>query len=310
MDNRLKYSRILKNVIGITVGAAIYGIAYSWFLIPFKIAPGGIAGLSQIAFHLLGYPAGMTMIVLNIPLFILGFALIGRKFTLNTLFGMLAGSIFTDLFAVHRLYNHGFLVDILNRYNAGKAAADWAMTDNVLLASIAGSILLGMGLGIIFRCRGSTGGTDIPVMILKKYLGKPITAGYLMMETGIIIIIGIVFRDPNLIIWGFFNLLIMSLVCDITAEGLPDTKAAFIISDAYEPIRRRIMDDMGRGVTILHGEGGYNLTPKKILYVAVSRQQISELRDIVREEDPRSFVILNDVHDVVGSGFRTRALDL
>ncbi len=310
MNVRQKYLRRLKNLSGITMGAAIYGIAYSWFLIPYKIAPGGVGGLAQIFFHLFGFPAGVTMIVLNIPLFIVAFALIGRKFGLNSLYGMLAGSFFVDLFSVKRIYTHGLFTAILERYNIGKMPADWAMTDNILLASIAGSILLGVGLGIIFRCRGSTGGTDIPVMLLKKYLGKPITAAYLMIETVIIVTIGVVFKDPNLIIWGFFNLLIASLVCDITAEGLPDTKAAFIISESHDPIRRRIIEDLGRGVTVLNGEGGFDLKPRKFLYVAVSRQQIAELRDIVRDEDPKAFVILNDVHDVVGSGFRTRALEL
>lgn len=306
----MKPLRATKNIIGITCGAVIYAVAYSWFLIPYKIAPGGVAGLSQIAFHIFGFPAGITMIVLNIPLFIIAFLLIGRKFGLNSLYGMFVGSALVDVFSVERIYRLGFFTKILERYNIGKPASDWAMTDNILLASIAGSILLGVGLGIIFKYRGSTGGTDIPVMLLKKYLGKPITAAYLMIETVIIVTIGIVFTDPNLIIWGFFNLLIASLVCDITAEGLPDTKAAFIISDNHDPIRKRIMEEMGRGVTLLDGEGGYELKPKKIVYTAITRQQISELRDIVREEDPRAFVILNDVHDVMGSGFRTRTLQI
>jgi len=310
MTHKMNLTRIVKNAAGMTVGAAIFGIAYAWFLIPYKIAPGGVGGISQIFYHLFNFPAGITMIVLNIPLFIFGISLIGRKFGLSSLYGMLAGSFFTDLFSVHRLYKHGFLVDILTRYNAGKSKAEWAMTDNVLLAAVAGSILIGIGLGIIFRFRGSTGGTDIPVMVFKKYFNLPITAGYLIIETGIIVTIGVVFRDPNLIIWGFFNLLISSTVCDIAAEGLPDVKAAMIVSKAEDRIRSRIIDELDRGVTILHGEGGYHLTPKRILYVAISRRQIAELRDIVREEDPKAFVILNDVHDVMGYGFRTRALQL
>ena len=310
MTHKMSLKRIMKNTAGITVGAMIYGIAYAWFLIPYKIAPGGIGGLSQIFYHMFGFPAGITMIVLNIPLFIVAMSLIGKKFGLNSLYGMLAGSFFTDLFSVQRLYKMGFLVDILNRYNAGKPKTEWAMTDNILLAAIAGSILIGIGLGIIFRFRGSTGGTDIPVMIMKKYFNLPITAGYLIAETGIIITIGVVFRDPNLIIWGFFNLLISSTVCDIAAEGLPDVKAALIVSEAHDAIRVRVMDELERGVTILNGAGGYHLSPKQILYVAISRRQISELRDIVKEEDPKAFVILNDVHDVMGYGFRTRALHL
>lgn len=306
----MKAPKIAKNILGITAGAAIYGIAYAWFLIPYKIAPGGVAGISQISFHMLGFPAGITMIVLNIPLFLLAAMTIGRKFTINSLYGMLAGSIFTDLFAVHRLYNYGFMKDILERYNSGKSFSEWAMTDNVLLAAIAGSILLGIGLGTIFRFRGSTGGTDIPVMIMKKYLNRPIAAGYLMIESGIIISVGIIFKDPNLIIWGFFTLLVFSLVCDLAAEGLPDTKAALIVSAFPERIRPRILKELGRGVTILNGESGMHGIPQQVLYVALSRRQIAELRDIIKEEDPRAFVILNDVHDVMGYGFKTRTLNL
>jgi uncharacterized membrane-anchored protein YitT (DUF2179 family) len=299
-----------KNFLGITAGAVIYAIAYAWFLIPYKIAPGGVAGLSQISFHFFGFPAGITMIILNIPLFALALLTIGRKFVLNSLFGMTAGSIFTDLLSVHRLYNYGFMREILERYNTGKPLPEWSMTDNILLAAIAGSILLGIGLGIIFRFRGSTGGTDIPVMVMKKYLNRPITAGYLVIESGIIISVGIVFKDPNLIIWGFFTLLVFSLVCDLAAEGLPDTKAALIVSAFPERIRPRILKELGRGVTILHGESGMHGVPQDVLYVALSRRQIAELRDIIKEEDPRAFVILNDVHDVMGYGFKSRTLNL
>lgn len=306
----MKASKLIKNFLGITAGAAVYGIAYAWFLIPYKIAPGGVAGISQISFHIFGFPAGITMIILNIPLFILAFMTIGRKFAINSLFGMLAGSIFTDLLAVHRLYDYGFMTHILERYNTGKPLSQWAMTDNILLAAIAGSILLGIGLGTIFRFRGSTGGTDIPVMVMKKYLNRPIAAGYLMIESGIIITVGIVFKDPNLVIWAFFTLLIFSLVCDLAAEGLPDTKAALIVSTFPERIRPRILKELGRGVTILKGESGMHGVPQDVLYVALSRRQIAELRDIIKEEDPRAFVILNDVHDVMGYGFRTRTLNL
>ncbi|MBU4483911.1 YitT family protein [bacterium] len=301
---------LIRNAIGIAIGSILYGMGYSWFLIPYKISPGGVGGLSQIFFHIFGLPAGVCMLVMNIPLFIIGVKVIGRQFGIGTFFGMLMGSIFTDILSVKNLYNWGFLTNILEQYNAGKPIAAWAMTDNVLLAAIAGAILMGSGIGIIFRFRGSTGGTDIPAAIIKKYFNTSMTMAYLMIETGIIFTIGIVFKDPNLIIWGFFTLFIASRMCDLAAEGLPYVKGAFIISNKSDEIKQKILDGLERGVTILHGEGGYKGEKKNILLCAINRRQVYSLRDIVQEIDPQAFVILYDINDVMGYRFKTRQLQM
>jgi len=301
---------ILRNTIGITLGAVIYGIAYAWFLIPFKIAPGGVGGLSQIFYHIFNIPAGVSMLAMNIPLFIMGVLLVGKQFGVGTLYGFAIGSVFTDLFSVKNVYNVGLFHDILEKYNMGKPIQEWAFTDNVLLAAIAGSILLGAAIGVIFRFKGSTGGTDIPVAVLKKYYNTLMTTGYLIIDTGIIFIIGIVFENPNLIIWGLFTLFIASRACDLAAEGMPYTKGVYIVSEKSAEIKKMLLDHLERGVTVFYGEGGYSEERKDILFCVINRRQVNILRDWVRRIDPDAFMTLTEISDVMGDGFKSRHLDM
>src|SRR5665647_752491 len=155
----------IRDYVGIILGSIIFGIAYSWFLIPFKVAPGGVGGIAQVIYYFLGIPAGISMLIINIPLFVIAWFFLGKQFGVKSFFGMFMGSIFIDLMSPELLYkNFPFLRDFIN-------TQFWAFTDSILLASIAGSVLLGFSLGIIFKFRGSTGGTDIPVAILKQYSG-------------------------------------------------------------------------------------------------------------------------------------------
>ncbi len=301
---------ILRNTIGITLGAIVFGIAYSWFLIPFKIAPGGVGGLSQIFYHIFSIPAGVSMLAMNIPLFVIGVFLLGKQFGVGTLYGFAMGSLFVDLLSVRNIYNLGLFHDILEKYNVGKPFHEWAFTDNILLAAIAGSILLGAAIGVIFRFKGSTGGTDIPVALLKKYYSTSMTTGYLIIDTGIIFVIGIVFENPNLIIWGLFTLFIASRACDLAAEGMPYTKGVYIISDQAAEVKKMLLDHLDRGVTVFYGEGGYSEDRKNILFCVINRRQTNILRDWVRRIDPDAFMILTEISDVMGYGFKSRHLDL
>ncbi len=293
----------IRDYVGIVFGAIIFGISYSWFLIPFKVSPGGVGGIAQIIYNFLGIPAGTSMLILNIPLFVLGWVFLGRQFGLKSFLGMLLGSVFTDLLNPEMLYkNFPIMRDYINTQY-------WAFTDSILLASLAGSVLLGFSLGIIFKFRGSTGGTDIPVAILKKYFGLSIGTGYWIIETLIIFSIGIVFTDLNLIIWGYLNLYITTQIVDITAEGIPYTKGAYIITNQENEIKERIITELDRGITIFLSEGGYSGRRQNVLFVVVNRRQISSLRRLVKEEDPKAFMVIVDVHDVMGDGFKTRILD-
>lgn len=292
-----------KDFIGITIGCIIFAMSYAWFLIPFKVAPGGVGGIVTVLHHLLGFPAGISMIAINIPLFVVAWIFLGKQFGFRSFFGMMVGSFLIDLFSPELLYNNvPFFKELINTQY-------WAFTDNILLASIAGSVLLGVGLGIIFRFYGSTGGTDIPVAVLKQYTGMSIGTGYWVIETLIIFSIGIAFKDLNLIIWGYLNLFITTKIVDLTAEGVPYVKGAYIVSSCEDAIKERILKELDRGVTIFLAKGGYSGKEQDVLFCAVNRRQVTQLKRIVKEEDPNAFIILMDVHDVLGDGFKTRMID-
>jgi uncharacterized membrane-anchored protein YitT (DUF2179 family) len=298
-----KTIRNLQDFVGIIFGCIIFAISYAWFLIPFKVAPGGIGGIASVLYHFFGFPAGISMIVINIPLFVLAWIYLGKQFGFKSFFGMSVGSLLIDFLNPHLLYEKfSFMKPLINTQY-------WAMTDNTLLASLAGSVLLGIGLGIIFRYRGSTGGTDIPVAIMKQYTGMSIGSGYWVVESAIILAIGILFKDLNLIIWAYLNLFITTQIVDIAAEGLPYVKGAYIISKSEDAIKERIFSELDRGVTMLHAEGGYTDKRNDVIFCIINRRQITSLRRIVKEEDPQAFMILMDVNDVMGEGFKTRMID-
>jgi len=301
-----KISRVFENTkdfVGITIGCVIFAMSYAWFLIPFKVAPGGVGGIATVLFHLFGFPAGVSMMVINIPLFVVAWLVLGKQFGFRSFYGMMVGSFFVDLFSPHVLYKTcPFFKDIIN-------TKFWAFTDNILLASIAGSVMLGVGLGIIFRFYGSTGGTDIPVAMLKQYTGMSIGTGYWVIETLIIFSIGIAFKDLNLVIWGYLNLFITTKIVDLTAEGVPYVKGAYIVSTCEDAIKARILKELDRGVTIFLGRGGYSGNEQDVLFCAVNRRQVTQLKRIVKEEDKNAFMILMDVYDVLGDGFKTRMID-
>lgn len=311
----MKIKKIIKSTeeyIGICIGAVIFAISYSWFLVPYKIAPGGIAGLGQIAYHTLGIPVGTFMIACNIPLFILSIFYLGKSFGLNTFFAMLVTGSFTDLLSLQSLHKFGIIKD-LSPYTHivdGHTIYAFLAPGDIYLSAISGSVLLGMGLGIIFRSRGSTGGTDIPVALIKQKTGLSIGTGYWMVETFIILTVGIVFKDPKLIIFGYINLFITSKITDLTSEGLPYVKGVFIMSKHSAEIKEQIMEKIGRGVTVFKGEGGYSGKPQDILFCVLNRRQVPQLIDYIKEIDPGAFVTLTDVFDVMGHGFKMRQLNL
>ncbi len=303
ISSRRKLIINIRDFAGIILGSIIFGISYSWFLIPFKVSPGGVGGIAQVIYYFVGIPAGVSMLIINIPLFVIAWFFLGKQFGFKSFFGMFMGSIFIDLTSPELLYKQfAFLREFINTQY-------WAFTDNILLASLAGSVLLGLALGIIFKFKGSTGGTDIPVAMLKQYTGLSIGSGYWVIETLIIFSIGVAFRDLNLIIWGYLNLFITTQIVDITAEGLPYVKGAYIMSKCEDAIRERVIAELDRGITVFKSEGGYSGEKQNVLFIVVNRSQVTPLRRIVKEEDPNAFMILVDVNDVMGDGFKTRTID-
>ena len=307
-----KKIRVVNQYIGIVFGAFFLAIAYSWFLVPYKIAPGGIGGLAQIFYHFFGLPVGISMIMMNIPLFVISIMFLGKTFGIRSFYGMIVTAILTDLVSLESLFRFGIIRDLAPYTFNINGSSIYAMLgpEDIYLSALAGSVLLGFGLGIVFRFRGSTAGTDIPAAIIKQKTGLSLGTGFWIVETLIIFSIGLVFGDLKLIIWGYVNLFISSKITDISSEGLPYLKGIYIISDFAVDIRAEIYKQIDRGVTFFKGEGSYSGKDFNIIFTVVHRRQVAVVRDIVKDIDPDAFMIINDVSDVMGYGFRSRNLDL
>ncbi|MGC9364951.1 MAG: YitT family protein [Fidelibacterota bacterium] len=281
-----KIKSIVFEYFGLTVGSIIMSLGLVLFLIPGKIAPGGVSGIGIVLHHLFNLPVGLTMLVFNIPLFVLGLKILGRQFGPRTFFSFVAVSISTDLFD-----------KILHLGSA---------TDNLLLTSIFGGILLGIGLGIVFRFKGTTGGSDIVGQIIHKYSNLTVGTAILIVDFFIISFAGFAFRDVNLALYGFISLYFSSKVLDVLLDGFDYARSFYIISDKQAEIIEAITKEMGRGGTEILGNGFYTRQERNILFTVVTRKEVATLRQIVRQIDPSSFVIIANVHEVLGEGFRPR----
>jgi len=303
--------RETKNLVGITFGALLVAIGYAWFLMPYNMSPGGVAGVAQVMNYYFKIPYGLSMILLNVPLFIISFIFIGKAFGTKSIYGMVISSVFTDFVSIKNLARLG-LMELSNHtfiYN-GRTIYAYLSPNDLLLSAITGSVILGLGLGLIFRFRGSTGGTDIPVALIKQKAGLSIGTGYYLVESGIILFVSIMLKDPKILIWGFINLFITTKITDLTSEGLPYVKGVYVISPEVESIKEEIFRQLDRGVTFLKARSGYENKDIEVLFCVLNRRQVGQLTDIVKDTDPDAFMIVTDVYDVMGYGFRSRNLDI
>jgi uncharacterized membrane-anchored protein YitT (DUF2179 family) len=243
------------------------------------------------------------MLVLNIPLFVVGIIVLGKRFGVRTFYGFTVMSVMTDVI------NEGVYGLLLpERYNAfllsDPASINVLKDLDPLLAAIFGGVLLGFGLGLVFRAQGSTGGSDIIAQISVKY--NFMTAGqtFIIFDFIVISLGAIVFNNLGYALIGFVALFVSSKTVDVVIEGIGNTKGLYIISDRWTIIRDRVLKEVERGVTVFHGEGGYTGKPKKILLFVVTRRNIYKVRQIVVDEDPKAFMIITDIHEAYGLGFK------
>lgn len=270
----------------IVLGSFIMAVSLMLFLIPNKVNSGGVSGIATILYHIFNWPAGVTMLIINIPLFIIGVKVFGKKFGFKTLWGIVWISLFSD--ALDKLLHVP------------------PITQNPLLATIYGGILLGGGLGIIMKGRGTTGGSDIIARILNKYVHLSLGTSFMVIDTVIIIITGLVFKDVDLILYCLISLAVSSKVVDIIVEGVTSERALTIISEEWYEINRQIMENVNRGVTGFNSIGMYTNKEKKTLYCVISTRQIEQIRRIVKRVDPEAFVTITNVSILQGDGFRER----
>jgi len=270
----------------IGLGSALMAEALVQFLIPHKIVTGGVSGIATILYHTLNIPAGISMLAINIPLFILGIWQFGRKFGVKTMYGILTLSIFTDLF--------------------DKVLGLPVMTQDIFLSTLYGGLILGIGLGLIFKGRGTTGGSDIVARIINKYSNFSLGWSFMIIDSVVIGATALVFGNIDLILFGFIGLAVSSKLVDVMAEGLTSEKGMFIISDRWEIISSRILSEVHRGVTGFESRGLFTNTERHTLYCVVSTRQVEHVRRIVREEDEKAFISVFNLAVIQGEGFRER----
>jgi uncharacterized membrane-anchored protein YitT (DUF2179 family) len=275
---------LTKTVLAITLASLVYALSFVWCFDPNGIAFGGITGLAQIINKVFpAIPVGVTVIVFNVPLFLLGWKFIGGKLLVSSLYAMALSSVFIDLLTP--LY-------------------DWPAMDP-LLACIFGGLLLGVSLGVIFQQGATTGGTDLIARLLKlKLAWLPMGKLLLALDLTVIVLVALFFRNLNTALYGLVALYISTIVMDGVLYGMDTAKVAYIISDKNEAICAAIVDDLERGVTILHGQGAYTGADKKVLMCAFKQREIAAIKAAVKGIDPDAFLIVCNAHEVLGDGFR------
>ncbi|MFN2396404.1 MAG: YitT family protein [Bacteroidales bacterium] len=270
----------------ILIGAFILAAGFVFFITPYKLVPGGVYGVGIVLYHLLGVPVGLTGLVFNIPLTIIGIKLLGPRFGVKTVVGFVLTSVFIDGLA----------------YFVGDIAL---VEDDALLSSIFGGVLLGFGLGLIFKAKASSGGTAILSQIVTKYTRMPLGQSLIIIDSVIVLLGLVAFGDWKIPLYSWIVIFITGKVIDITMEGISYEKTIFIISDKYEEISEKILKDLRRGGTYINGKGMYNNAEKKIIFVNVSRRELSILTEYIHEIDPKAFLTVIEAAEILGEGFKS-----
>jgi len=273
------------NVLLILVGCAAQGLAYALFLIPHHFVPGGVSGIAIILNYFAGLPVGLLTMIFNVPIFLLGLKTMGRKYVLHSLGGMVASSL---------------LIDFFNKVLKLPSA-----TDNPILAAIYGGVLLGVGLGIVFRGRASTGGSDIIGTVLHRYTGMSIGYGIMITDFVVISASGLALRSLEAPLYGYLVLFLSTKLIDMVLEGWSYSKLIVIISSRTEEISGFILNKLERGGTALRSRSLYLNREGEVILTVIHRKQLAELKDYIKETDPDAFVVINDTYDVLGRGFKS-----
>jgi len=263
-------------------GSAVFAAGFAFFLEPNDLSPGGISGLALLLVELTGFGSvGVLSILMNLPLFVLGGLKIGKQFFVGSLIGMVLSSLLIDGFAAMQL-----------------------PAVEPVIAIIYGGVICGLGLGLVFVNGTSTGGSDILVRLLKlRYRNVPIGQISLTFDAAVVLLTGLVFRDMNKALYTGITVYLCGKMVDAVVYRFDYSKVALIISREYEAIAREIGIKLERGATFLHGEGSYSGADTKVVLVAIKKQQLAELKELVMDLDESAFVIVQEAHQVLGDGF-------
>ena len=278
-------SSIFYRYLMVAIGCVIMGIAFNTFYVPNKLLSGGISGVAGILYYTLGFPLGIVSILLNIPLFALGYKYMDKEYLIGALYGMFVFSFCLDFFSFMAAYHP---------------------VHDTMLSCIAGGVMYGIGAACMYRVGGSGGGTDIIGAIIQKHYSISISTTGFMFNIVLLFISSFLFGiEPAL--YTLLTMFIMTKTCNAFVIGFDFKKNIIIISDNPEPIAEAIIKIVGRGVTYLHGEGAFTHRERDVLFVVAKLTQTAKIRSIVKEIDPNAFMIIHDVNDVFGRGFTLKA---
>ena len=274
----------LRDYVLITLGSLLQALALRMFLVPANLASGGVSGLAQMINYFTGWPLGVMIFIGNLPLFWLGWRYLGgARFMLRTVFAVFTISLFTDLPAP-------FLPQS-------------GLTGDLVLNALYGGVISGVGFGLVYRGQGTSGGTDVLVRILSRWRNLPLSQSYLLTDSAIMFLAGLVFSWENAL-YAIVMLYVSGLAAQATTEGESVLRTALIITAEPEKVSERILNDMERGVTMMNAQGAYTGENRMVLYVVVSRAEIAQIKAVVREADPKAFMVIGHAHEALGEGFR------
>jgi uncharacterized membrane-anchored protein YitT (DUF2179 family) len=269
----------------ILLGSFVQALSLRLFLVPAKLASGGISGIAQIINHYTDFPIGLMVFIGNIPLFLLGWRYLGGpRFALRTAFAIVTFSLLTDL-----------IVPFM---------PPEGLTSDLVLNSLYGGLTLGLGLGLVYRGQGTSGGSDILGRILNRWKGITISQAYLITDSLIILLAGLAFNWEHAL-YGLVMLYVSGLAAETTLEGSGVVRTAMIITSEPEAVTDQILIQLERGVTLLPGLGGYTGSERPVLYCVISRSEVSQLKALVRDADPKAFMVIGQAHEALGEGFRS-----
>lgn len=278
----LKISKRVRSTLGviaIAIGAIVAAFGIQGFIVPAGLGGGGVGGIALMLLYTLKLPIGLMTFLLNIPLFVLGWREVNKKFVFKTIWGLAIFSLFLDLFS----------------------GVQTIAIDDIFLGALYGGVILGISTSIIFHFGGSLGGTDIVSKVIQRKYGVPMGTSSLAIN-GLIILISWAILGSQATLYTLVMMFVYGRVLDVMQTGVP-TKSITIISDHSEALVGRIRVDLGRGATFLHGRGAYSCQPKDVIICVVSLPEIGRLKQAVREVDPQAFMIVQNAGEVFGAGF-------
>ncbi len=292
---QINWKETIKTYLLIILGTFIMSIGFVVFISPLKLAPGGVYGIAIILHHVFNFPIGLSGICLDLPLLLIGTLWLGPKFGVKTLVGVITLPAFISMW--EKIYGYAPLI---------ASASDPMVADPsaTFILALFGGVLIGLGLGLIFKTRATSGGTDIIAMIIGKYV-KHIPLGTLLIivDSTIVLAALAVFKDWTIPLYSWLVIYVTGLVMDKVIAGFSSNKAVLIISDQYEEIRQHIFDELDRGGTYFNGEGMYNHDEKKVIFTSISPKQLPILIHFVHEIDPKAFISVLDASETLGDGF-------